>query len=881
MTERGNRHPQSADHDGHDDPSGDTAWDAGAANLAGMSSADSAPWAMAPTGTLAPDIRQVVFIDSSVPDAEQLAKGVAPGVVAVMLSAGSDGVAQIAAWLASHGAAGLSAIDIVAHGADGIVTLGSATLDSATLGQYSSDLAAIGAALQPGGDIQLYGCDVAQDATGDAFLQQLSAATGGAHVAAASHLVGAASGGGSWNLDVNTGAIDASAPFTAAAMSAYPDELPLTTNELFAAYADNSNDTVQLVEEIGVNNSGTFTGSSTVLATNFSFPESIAVDEPTQQYFVSDQSTNEILEGSVNGGAASGIFNAGNPNNYFLNDIALDQTDGYLYYGLTDDSGATSGIYRININGSGETLIAHAGSQAFPNALSLSGNGFVFFTDFNDNGLNFGQYSQNNLDVANIANGSITVLNTPGSKLESILSQSTTVGNDTVIPFLQGIAYDAATQTLFFETTPADIGTGAQVYDPYYDIYSVPVTISGGSVSVSNDISTLYSGGANDDYAISITLDTHDNLFYIGRDLTGSDGTIYVSSMSGGGLKPVYLPSGGGVAEGIAFVSDLCFCAGTKIATPNGEVAVEHLSAGDMVLTASGAVRPIIWVGMGRQLCTRGKRTAATPVIVTKNALGPGVPRADLYITRAHSLYVDDVFIPVEFLINHRSIRWDDRALEVTIYHIELETHDVLIANGAPAESYRDDGNRWLFHNANSGWGLPPQEPCAPVLTGGPIVDAAWRRYLDMSGPRKLPPLTDDPDLHLLVDGQRVDAVRRSGQGYVFCLPAVPETVRLVSRDTVPAELGLVRDPRSLGVAVRSVTLQQGAKLALIEAEDARLSDGFHGYEPAERLRWTTGDAGLPASVFAGFTGAVEVTVQLGGSTQYPVYGEPAEAVAA
>lgn len=65
-----------------------------------------------------------------------------------------------------------------------------------------------------------------------------------------------------------------------------------------------------------------------------------------------------------------------------------------------------------------------------------------------------------------------------------------------------------------------------------------------------------------------------------------------------------------------------------------------------------------------------------------------------------------------------------------------LETHDVLLANGAPAESYRDDGNRWLVQNANSGWQLPPQEPCAPVLTGGPIMDAIWRRLLDGAGPR-------------------------------------------------------------------------------------------------------------------------------------------------
>jgi hypothetical protein len=67
--------------------------------------------------------------------------------------------------------------------------------------------------------------------------------------------------------------------------------------------------------------------------------------------------------------------------------------------------------------------------------------------------------------------------------------------------------------------------------------------------------------------------------------------------------------------------------------------------------------------------------------------------------------------------VNHRSIVWDDRTQEASIYHVELPTHRVLIADSALAESYRDDGNRWLFQNANSGWGLPPQAACVPVLT--------------------------------------------------------------------------------------------------------------------------------------------------------------------
>ena len=111
--------------------------------------------------------------------------------------------------------------------------LATAVLDAATIPQYAGDLAAIGAVLRPGGAIQLYGCDVAQDAAGVAFLQQLSQATGGAGIAAASHLVGAASGGGSWTLNVDAGNVNVAAPFTATTLASYEGELASQTGDLW------------------------------------------------------------------------------------------------------------------------------------------------------------------------------------------------------------------------------------------------------------------------------------------------------------------------------------------------------------------------------------------------------------------------------------------------------------------------------------------------------------------------------------------------------------------------------------------------------------------------------------------------------------------------
>src|SRR5205807_483492 len=107
------------------------------------------------------------------------------------------------------------------------------------------------------------------------------------------------------------------------------------------------------------------------------------------------------------------------------------------------------------------------------------------------------------------------------------------------------------------------------------------------------------------------------------------------------------------------FLSEVpCFCRGSMILTDSGEVLVEMLKAGDRIVTWSGAVKPITWIGHGRRtLLTGGPQ--ARPLIVRAGALADGVPTRDLHLTRGHSLYVDGMLVPVEFLVNERSILWD------------------------------------------------------------------------------------------------------------------------------------------------------------------------------------------------------------------------------
>jgi hypothetical protein len=135
---------------------------------------------------------QIVFIEADVPDAQGLLLfGVQPGVEAG-LDLAQDGVQQIATHLAGHDNQSLAGIDT---GAEGAIPAGIAMLRSAILADYPSSLAQIGVVLATGAAIQSCGCHVGQGAAGVAFLDLLSQVTGGASIAATSHMVGDAAAG--------------------------------------------------------------------------------------------------------------------------------------------------------------------------------------------------------------------------------------------------------------------------------------------------------------------------------------------------------------------------------------------------------------------------------------------------------------------------------------------------------------------------------------------------------------------------------------------------------------------------------------------------------------------------------------------------------------
>ena len=151
---------------------------------------------------------EIVFVDTAVSGYQQLLADLhsdsTRSIETVLIDSSRDGVEQISQALA--GQHDIDAIHIISHGADGALELGSTTLDSGSLMANAAEIRGWRNALAPGADILLYGCDVAEDANGRAFVDGLSRLTG-ADVAASTNLTGSAGLGGDWNLEYQDGVI--------------------------------------------------------------------------------------------------------------------------------------------------------------------------------------------------------------------------------------------------------------------------------------------------------------------------------------------------------------------------------------------------------------------------------------------------------------------------------------------------------------------------------------------------------------------------------------------------------------------------------------------------------------------------------------------------
>ena len=148
----------------------------------------------------------LVVVDTSIEGYETLLEDLDEGTEILLLDGEADGLQQIADYV--EGRDDISSIHILSHGEDGELRLGTTVIDSNNIGEYESLLESIGQSLTEDGDILIYGCNVAGGSTGIDFVSQLALFTG-ADIAASTDLTGSEALGGDWELEHESGSIEA------------------------------------------------------------------------------------------------------------------------------------------------------------------------------------------------------------------------------------------------------------------------------------------------------------------------------------------------------------------------------------------------------------------------------------------------------------------------------------------------------------------------------------------------------------------------------------------------------------------------------------------------------------------------------------------------
>lgn len=170
-----------------------------------------------------------------------------------------------------------------------------------------------------------------------------------------------------------------------------------------------------------------------------------------------------------------------------------------------------------------------------------------------------------------------------------------------------------------------------------------------------------------------------------------------------------------------------CFLVGTRILTPRGEVPVEELTIGALVETLNGPL-PVKWIGHHsfKKVASSSWHSSVAPIRVARFALHDQYPHRDLYLSSTHSLFVDGILIPVKHLVNDRSVvpAKMDECEVIEYFAIELETHEVIFAEGAPVEtllvtSRECFANFVEYERLYGSEERPAMSPFAPILSYG------------------------------------------------------------------------------------------------------------------------------------------------------------------
>lgn len=321
-----------------------------------------------------------------------------------------------------------------------------------------------------------------------------------------------------------------------------------------------------------------------------------------------------------------------------------------------------------------------------------------------------------------------------------------------------------------------------------------------------------------------------------------------------------------------------CYLKGSRIATPDGEVQVETLKAGDKVLTAAGGVATVKWLGhrtLYKNRIPAKDAVRAFPILFKKDSIANNVPHRDLTLSPGHHVSFDGTLVPAMMLVNGQTIIQQFNTKVFEYFHVELEQFDIILAEGVPAESYVDTGNRSMFQNAadvamNPDFGPAegrPEVEGIKVVQQGPVVEAIRKQLLARAEAITGAVRTTDAALCIEVNGQIVHSTPEfSKEGvYHFALPANAGDIRILSRSAIVRDVTPLarRDLRQIGVGLSGIAVSTAGGRQQISLTDTALT-GLNAAQDVKgtAMRWTNGAAVIPATLI-NTTGAatLELTV--------------------
>ena len=183
--------------------------------------------------------------------------------------------------------------------------------------------------------------------------------------------------------------------------------------------------------------------------------------------------------------------------------------------------------------------------------------------------------------------------------------------------------------------------------------------------------------------------------------------------------------------------SVICILHGTRITTPDGHRPIEHLAPGDMVTTPEGP-RAVRWVGRSRysMVFLRGK-PMCLPVRIHAGALGGGLPARDLWVSPWHAVLFGETLVRAFDLLNGQNVTQDYQGQVASFYNVELDSPDIIFAEGSPVETYANHNNRAMFHNLDEYLALYGSQE--PSWMGADGVGIRRHKLLDENAPELAP----------------------------------------------------------------------------------------------------------------------------------------------